>query len=387
MQYVSDVSANRKTQTVTGMNDSLSDASSEASLYFHIPFCTKKCPYCHFYVIPNQLRYHDVLKEGLRLEWEMQRPLLEGKKIVSIYFGGGTPTLFGAQAIGEVLSRIGPVDAEITVEANPEDGTFELFSALKAVGVNRISIGVQSLDDRSLLVLERTHSAQKARQAISNAHKAGIDNISIDLMYDLPDQTEASWCYTLDQLKDLPIQHMSLYNLTIEPHTSFSKRTLSLPKPDESLRFLHRAMETMQNLGFDRYEISAFAKAGRESRHNLGYWTYRPFLGFGPSAFSYWEGERFQNMANLQRYTKTLKEKQSPVSFREKLPYPQNFKERLSVGLRLKEGFFLPNEIPPETSSSLIELINNGFILQKDNHVQLTERGKLFYDTVATELI
>ncbi len=373
------------------MSDSSStgaaDSAAPISLYFHIPFCTKKCPYCHFYVIPNQPRYHDVLKEGLALEWAMQKPLIEGKKIVSIYFGGGTPTLFGAQAIGEVLSWIGPVDAEITVEANPEDGTLELFTALKAVGVNRISLGVQSLDDRSLMTLERTHSAQKARQAIFNAHNAGIENISIDLMYDLPDQTESSWCYTLDQLKDLPITHLSLYNLTIEPHTSFSKRTLTLPKPEESLRFLHKAMETMQNLGFDRYEISAFAKPGKQSRHNLGYWTYRPFLGFGPSAFSYWEGERFQNMANLQRYTKTLKEGNSPISFREKLPYPQNFKEQLSVGLRLKEGFKLPAEIPAETTEAIEKLIQTGFLDQSGDVVKLTERGKLFYDTVATELI
>lgn len=363
------------------------EPAAPISLYFHIPFCTKKCPYCHFYVIPNQLRYHDILKEGLALEWAAQKHLVEGKQIVSIYFGGGTPALFGAEAIGEVLQWIGPVDAEITVEANPEDGTLELFTSLKAVGVNRISLGVQSLDDRSLMTLERTHSASRAREAILNAKAAGIENISIDLMYDLPDQTESSWRYTLDQLKELPITHLSLYNLTIEPHTSFSKRKLNLPQPEESLRFLHQAMETMQNLSFDRYEISAFAKPGRESRHNLGYWTYRPFLGFGPSAFSYWDGERFQNIANLQRYTRMLKEGQSPVSFREKLPYPQNFKEQLSVGLRLKNGFELPDEIPDETTKTIEQLTKNGFVTRLGNRVKLTERGKLFYDTVATELI
>lgn len=321
------------------------------------------------------------------MEWERQRPLLEGKTIVSVYFGGGTPTLFGAKAIGEVLSWIGPIEAEITVEGNPEDGSPELFSALKAVGVNRISLGVQSLDDRSLLVLERTHSAKKAREAIFDAHRAGIENISIDLMYDLPDQTEGSWRYTLDQLQELPIQHLSLYNLTIEPHTSFSKRKLQLPKPEESLRFLHQAIETLGGLQFDRYEISAFARQGRQSRHNLGYWTYRPFLGLGPSAFSYWEGERFQNVANLRRFHQQLQTGQSPVDFREKLPYPQNFKERLAVGLRLKDGLLLPSELPSETEASLNRLIETGLILRTDDQVRLTERGKLFYDTVATELI
>jgi oxygen-independent coproporphyrinogen-3 oxidase len=362
-------------------------AMEPISLYFHIPFCTKKCPYCHFYVIPNRGNDHLLLKEGLRLEWERQKPLTIGKKIVSIYFGGGTPTLFGAQALGEVLSWIGPVEAEITVEGNPEDGSPELFAALKAVGVNRISLGVQSLDDRSLQVLERTHSAQKAKQSIQFACDAGLENISIDLMYDLPDQTESSWCYTLDQLKELPIQHLSLYNLTIEPHTSFSKRKLNLPKAEESLKFLYRAMETLDHLGFDRYEISAFAKPGKESRHNLGYWTFRPFLGLGPSAFSYWNGERFQNIANLQKYLKSLQAGLSPVDFRETLPYPQNFKERLAVGLRLKEGFLLPSELPNETTLALQTLIKDNFITQSHYRVQLTERGKLFYDTVASELI
>lgn len=357
------------------------------SLYFHIPFCTKKCPYCHFYVIPNQRKAHDLLKEGLRLEWERIKPQLAGKKIVSIYFGGGTPTLFGAEAIGEILARIGPVEAEITVEANPEDGSLALFSALKAVGVNRISIGVQSLDDRSLQVLERTHSALKAREAILQVHQAGIDNVSIDLMYDLPDQTESSWLYTLDQLKELPIQHLSLYNLTIEPHTAFSKRKLNLPQAKDSLRFLHQAVEALTRLEFERYEISAFAKAGRESQHNLGYWTYRPFLGLGPSAFSYWEGQRFQNIANLQRYLRLLQEDESPISFREELGYPQNFKEQLAVGLRLKKGFTLPPIIPEETKRSLTTLAEEGLLIKKENHVQLTERGKLFYDSVATELI
>jgi oxygen-independent coproporphyrinogen-3 oxidase len=353
-----------------------------ASLYFHVPFCSKKCPYCHFYVIPNQLRYHALLKEGLSLEWEQQKGLLAGKELASIYFGGGTPTLFGAENIAEVLSWTG-LAPEITVEANPEESTPELFAALKSVGVNRISLGVQSLDDRSLSALERTHSASKARAAIFAAAEAGIENISIDLMYDLPDQTEASWLYTLDQLKDLPIQHLSLYNLTIEPHTSFHKRKVTQPPPDQSLRFLHQAVETLQSLGFDRYEISAFAKPGRESRHNLGYWTYRPFLGFGPSAFSYWNGERFRNVANLNRYTRMLKEGTSPIDFRETLPYPRNLQEQLAIGLRLKEGV----EYPDILRTPLQKLQEQGLVLLSGNRAQLTERGKLFYDTVASELV
>jgi oxygen-independent coproporphyrinogen-3 oxidase len=362
--------------------------TGDVSLYFHIPFCTKKCPYCHFYVIPDQVRFHKILREGLLLEWERQKSLLAGKKIVSIYFGGGTPTLFGAEALGEVIRRCGFLeDVEITVEANPEESTRKLFSALKDAGVNRISLGVQSLDDRSLQTLERTHSATKAKDAIFAAKEAMVENVSIDLMYDLPGQTESSWSYTLDQLKDLPIKHLSLYNLTVEPHTSFHKRKVVQPNPEESLHFLHRAIETLERLGFDRYEISAFAKPGFESGHNLGYWTFRPFLGFGPSAFSYWEAERFQNIPNLQRYSKALKNHESIVSFREKLPYPQSLKEQIAVQLRLKNGLILP-EVPKETASAIDSLIEDGLLeMEEKPRVRLTERGKLFYDSVASELI
>lgn len=322
------------------------------------------------------------MKEGLALEWHMQKHLLG--EIVSVYFGGGTPSLFD---VSEVLGWIPLKNAEVTVEANPEESSPELFAKLKAAGVNRISLGVQSLDDRSLNVLERTHDAKKAKQAIFHAYEAGIENITIDLMYDLPDQTESSWNYTLDQLKDLPIQHLSLYNLTIEPHTAFSKRTLNLPKPEESLKFLYRAVETLEGLRFERYEISAFAKPGFQSQHNLGYWTYRSFLGFGPSAFSYWEGERYQNIPNLNKYLQSLEERKSPVHFRERLPYPACFNEQLAVGLRLTKGFLLPDTVPAETQLSIENLVSQGLVSQTGKHLRLTERGKLFYDTVAAEIV
>jgi len=336
-----------------------------------------------------------LLQEHLKIEWERKLPLLQGKTIVSIYFGGGTPTLFAPSGISEILKWVKQSgvsvssDCEITMEGNPEDGSKELFLGLKELGINRISLGVQSLDERSLQTLERIHSAQRARSAIQEAAQAGFQNISIDLMYDLPGQTESSWQYTLDQLADLPIQHLSLYNLTIEPHTSFHKRKVQIPDGPISLAFLTRALEKLKQIGLERYEISAFAKKGRESRHNLGYWTGRPFLGYGPSAFSYWEGERFQNIAHLQRYARLLKEGKSPVDFQEKLSDPASVKERLAIQLRLKIGVDLSQfgSLPPETGAGIEKLINLGFLTQDGNRLQLTERGMLFYDSVATELI
>lgn len=357
------------------------------SLYFHIPFCTKKCPYCHFYVIPNRPLYHQILREALYKEWEQKLPLLQNQTIASIYFGGGTPSLFASADLEAILTRIRSScfldpHCEITIEANPEDASFELFQLLQALGINRLSLGVQSLDDRSLNTLERTHSATKAREAIHLAHAAGFSNISIDLMYDLPDQTEASWQYTLDKLPNLPIRHLSLYNLTIEPHTPFFKRKLSLPAPSLSLRLLERALASIP---LPRYEISAFAHPSFESKHNLGYWTARPFLGFGPSAFSFWEGSRFRNIANLHRYARALKEDRSPVDFSETLPYPKNLREQLAIHLRVLEG--APKQIfPEELSLTLERLQQNGFLKIADK-ICLTEKGLLFYDTIAAEIV
>ncbi len=323
-----------------------------------------------------------MLKEAFLLEWEQKLPLLQGKEITSIYFGGGTPSLF--EYTGDILAKIprGP-DCEITIEANPEQ---ESFSHFIEMGINRLSLGVQSLDDSSLQTLERVHSAAKAKRAICKAAKAGFKNISIDLMYDLPGQTEKSWLYTLDQLSDLPIQHVSLYNLTIEPHTAFYKRKVKQPNSETSLRFLMAALEKFEQMGLKRYEISAFAQDGFESRHNIGYWTARPFLGFGPSAFSYWEEERFRNIANIHRYAKCVKAGEVAVDFREKLPYPSNVKELLAIHLRLKDGVRIDQfDLPKD--GSIEKLIDQKLLVQDGNRLKLTDQGMLFYDTVAMELI
>ena len=347
-------------------------------------------------MIPDKQAFKDLYAAAIAIEWERQLPLSIGKRIVSIYFGGGTPTLF-PDVIAALLSRIknGELalaeDCEITVEANPEENGNELFEKLAALGVNRLSLGVQSLDDRSLTILERGHKAKQAKEAILKAHSSGIRNISIDLMYDLPDQTEASWQYTLDQIGSLPITHLSLYNLTIEPHTTFYKRRslLSLPEPETSCRLLTLGIAALEKIGLKRYEISAFAKSGAESRHNIGYWTARPFLGFGPSAFSYWEGERFRNIANLQRYARLLKQGESPVDFRERLPYPADLKELLAVRLRLFSRLDLNDfsPLPLETKAALEKWTRVGCLAREGSLIRLTERGALFYDSIAVDLI
>ncbi len=373
--------------------------TKEISLYFHIPFCTKKCPYCHFYVVPDKQEYKDLLLHALKLEWARWSPQFNDKKIVSVYFGGGTPFLFGAKAIQTILDWI-PLSSpcEITLEANPENVTLEAMQAYKLAGINRVSMGVQSLDDSSLQILGRKHSAETAIQAILNTERSGISNISIDLMYELPHQTLTSWENTLRQVGRLPITHLSLYNLTIEPHTVFFKYRQKLqphiPQQEESLQMLDRAVASLREMGLKRYEISAFAKEGFHSIHNTGYWLARPFIGFGPSAFSYWDQKRFRNIANLNKYATLLEQGKPPIDFEEKLPMPDALLELFAIALRMVKGVHLPSflethgQLPPSFFTALHHVEQKGWLnISPDQTVTLTPQGLLFYDSVAEELI
>ena len=374
----------------------------DISLYFHIPFCTRKCDYCHFYVVPDKEPSKQDLMEGFEVEWQLRRPFLAGKRIVSIYFGGGTPSLLGPDRIKTILGWIHrdcvlDPDAEMTLEANPENVTLPLMQAYAEAGINRVSIGIQTLDNRLLQTLTRSHNAQKGIQAVCQTVDAGIRNVSIDLMYDLPGQDLSAWQNTLAQAVDLPITHLSLYNLTLEPHTVFFKKQDILRKqiPDEetSLRMYEMAVDMLEKGGLSQYEISAFARDKKMSVHNVGYWTARPFLGFGPSAYSYWNGKRFRNVCNLSKYCKALTAGDSPVDFEEELDPSAKRRELFVVQIRLREGVDLNDfqkkhgSLEKEDFRILDELKAQGLVSLSSNQIRLTRRGILFYDTVASELI
>lgn len=371
-----------------------------ASLYFHIPFCTRKCPYCHFFVLPNNANDQASLYDALALEWDCQKEKLEDKEIVSIYFGGGTPSLFidyipGILKWTQKLS-IAP-NCEITIETNPEDVTEELLDKILEAGINRISLGVQSFDDSSLQILNRTHNAKKALDSISLFHQKGVKNFSIDLMFDLPHQTLDSFLYTLSQLKRLDVPHISLYNLTIEKHTAFDRKKKQLepflPNQALSMQLLQAALEEFSEMGLQRYEISAFAKPGFASQHNLGYWSSRPYLGLGPSACSFWEHKRWKNIAHLRKYRKALMESTSPAEYVEELPLDAQFAEHLilhlrrEVGADLRELEELFGNIPLDLRSDIDNLIHQGHLIEKEQHLKLSEKGLLFYDSIAEDLI
>lgn len=376
--------------------------SSEISLYFHIPFCTRKCHYCHFYVVPDKESDKDELLKGFLLELKQYQLLLKEKKVLSLYFGGGTPSLFGPARLSFLLAEVKKItsvskDAEITLEANPENVTSSLIESYVEAGINRVSLGIQTLDAELLKLIGRTHNPQTAKKAVNHIFEAGIKNISIDLMYDLPKQTLEHWRNTLDQIQELPISHLSLYNLTIEPHTVFFKNQESLrpffPNEETSLAMYEMAIQKLERFGLRQYEISAFAKPGFESLHNSGYWTGRPFLGFGPSAFSYWEEKRWRNVSHLKKYCHCLYEGKSPIDFEEKLNPDAHSRELFVIHLRLLQGVclktftLLHGPLDRLILATIDRLVEERYLTNFHGTVSLTRKGILFYDSIAVDLI
>ncbi len=260
------------------------------ALYIHLPWCVKKCPYCDFNShglkddLPEQ-RYIDALLTDL----ETELPLVWGRQVVSLFLGGGTPSLFSAEAIDQLLAGVRarlPLrgDAEITMEANPGTVEQERFSAYRKSGINRLSIGIQSFNDAHLASLGRIHDSEQAKKAIATAQNAGFDRINLDLMYGLPKQSIKQ---ALDDLKtaiDFAPEHISHYQLTIEPDTVFAKQPPMLPSDDDRWDMQQQCQQRLTNAGYQQYEVSAYARNKKYSRHNMNYWTFGDYLGIGAGA-------------------------------------------------------------------------------------------------------
>lgn len=382
------------------------NGNGSVSVYVHIPFCKRKCPYCHFYTAPDAENAKDVLLDALLREWQQwSKRIAKQDRLASLYFGGGTPSLMGPARVARLISEIPSAfaniadDIEITLEANPEEASLSLMQEYAQAGVNRISFGVQAFDDAMLCTLQRRHSAAKAVDAVHVTRDAGIDNISIDLMYDLPGQTLKQWKASLDTACTLPVTHLSLYNLTIEPKTAFWRKRQQLesqrPPSETSLAMYEMAMEILPKAGFQQYEISAFARQGSTSRHNTGYWTARPFIGLGPSAYSFWEGLRFHNVAHLKKYCTAISQQQSTIDVTDELDANARRRELLVIALRLLDGvnietFQQCHGALDHATVSTLHALQKAELLANDSDAnvwKLTHRGILLYDTIAAELI
>ncbi len=277
----------------------ITNKNKKVGIYIHIPFCAHKCPYCDFYSKKPAHMEMDSYKQAL-----IERIELLGKKYSygfeadTVYFGGGTPSLMGGDALCEILGAVKTAfkvedGAEVTVEANPESVSGEFFRCVKAGGFNRLSMGLQSANEDELRLLGRAHSCEDVARAVGMARQAGIENITLDLMLGLPGQTESKLSDSIDFCADLKVPHLSSYILKVEENTVFGRKNLQLPEDDSVSDLYLFAALRLKELGYKHYEISNFAREGFESRHNLKYWHCEEYLGIGPGAHSFLEGKRF----------------------------------------------------------------------------------------------
>ena len=315
-------------------------------IYIHVPFCRSKCQYCDFYSITNKdTKMHDGYLDAICAHIKEAGPLAPNYRVDTIYFGGGTPSFYGADGIATILSTIRrnfdvDVNAEITLECNPDSVTDRMLGRLKAEGVNRISLGIQTDDDELLKKLGRPHTYAQAVSAFHRIRKAGYRNISVDLMYGLPGQTLRDWQNTLENVLTLNPEHISCYGLKLEPGTPmYEYRDYSkLPDDDAQADMYMAACEILRGRGFKQYEISNFCRKGLSSRHNMKYWTGGEYLGFGPSASSDFAGKRFTLVRDLQTYIQGIRDGGEVMEDVQEIPLRERAGEYLMLRLRTSGG-------------------------------------------------
>ena len=369
-------------------------------LYLHVPFCRQACHYCDFH-FTTSLRDKGKLVRAMIGELKMQKGYLPSDELHTLYFGGGTPSLLSEKELATLMGGIKKQyhlkpDAEITLEANPDDLSDATVIMLANQGVNRLSIGIQSFHDPHLQFMNRIHTAQEAEDSVRRAQDAGITNLSVDLIYAIPAGNDDILLSDIEKTLALGIEHISAYCLTVEPKTAFGNWTRTgkmAPIEDEfAARQFEVLIGKLQERGFEQYEISNFAKNRKYSRHNSAYWQRRPYLGIGPSAHSYNGTSRQYNVSNNAKYLEGIKKKVLPIT-REILTPEDQVNEYLLTGLRTKWGCRLEllqelsgDRFLMQTGEEIFLLNEVGWLHSRDGLLLLTEKGKLFADQVASRL-
>ncbi|MCA0446185.1 MAG: radical SAM family heme chaperone HemW [Bacteroidetes bacterium] len=384
------------------MADLLSKPGGRYGAYFHIPFCDTKCVYCDFYSLTNHdqaVRFYAALKNeiSLRLKSDpVESPLS------SIFFGGGTPSLAKPVDLGDCIRILGDQvqissEAEITLEANPGTLTPEKLDSLLNQGFNRISMGVQSFSESDLKFLSRIHSADTAKKAVNDAASAGFTNISIDLIFGLPGQTAEAWTENLQQAILLPISHISCYNLIVEEKTPLfnwvNSGKVQVPDDDHNSELYDITIRFLRENGFNQYEVSNFCKPGRASVHNSTYWSWDPWLAFGPSAHGFNGQSRYKNFRNLGKYIDNIEKGNLPEEDRESLDQKTIINEKLMLGVRTTEGVTITSiwtHLKPDEANNLRKKLDRfekkGYLNWSDSFLKATPEGLRFGDFLAEEL-
>lgn len=367
-----------------------------AGLYIHIPFCRKACHFCNFH-FSTSLKQKDRMLQALLKEIDIRKDELGRKEVNSIYLGGGTPSVLNKQELKQLFSKLEEhfqwtAEAEITLEANPDDLTEKFLNDLQASPVNRLSIGLQSLNESQLKWMNRSHTAEQSIQVIEKVKAFDFQNLTVDWIYGYPGLSEDQLLQQLNWMKEHSIPHFSAYALTIEPNTVLAHRlkTGKEPEWDDNLSARHfdLVMDWASENGYEHYEISNFALPAHRAKHNSSYWNNEPYLGLGPSAHSYDGKVRRWNVANNAAYMKALED--DKINFEQELLRPKDhYNEWVMTQLRLKEGISLATlqERFPQFQSHFKKALGKSgiqpLITNKENHIRLKTEGKHFADRVA----
>lgn len=363
------------------------------SIYIHFPFCVSKCTYCSFNSYAGLGHLYEAYVEGLCREMALVRESEGRLQVATVYLGGGTPTLLSVDLLAGILQTCREVfllrdGVEISIEANPGTVDADYLSALKGLGVSRLSLGAQSFCDEMLTLLGRVHTAGETRETYRLARRAGIENINLDLIYSLPTQTLAQWQADLLEAITLRPEHLSLYCLSIEegtPVTSMiSAGRLPCPDPDLAAAMYSWAEESLYRAGYEHYEISNWARTGYECQHNITYWRNRPYLGFGAGAHSFYDNSRHHTVLSPEEYIGLMLTGHSPVAGREEIDGSLEMSETMIMGLRLCQGISF-REFEERFHCSLVaaygdqisELVGQGLLDVNGRGVRLTGRGRL----------
>lgn len=371
-------------------------------IYVHVPFCRSKCEYCDFYSLPGARnkdlmeRYLDATIAHIR-ESALAAPKYE---VDTVYFGGGTPSFFGARGLSRLFAEIDrrfdvSRDAEVTFEANPDSVALPMLMSLRRAGFNRISIGVQTDVDEQLKALGRPHNYKQAQQAVSLARRAGFDNVSVDLMFGLPNQSREQWMQTLRNVIDLKADHISCYGLKVEPGTKLYEyqSCANLPDDDAQADMYFYAVETLESFGYKQYEISNFAKDGYICRHNMKYWVGDEYLGFGPAAASDFAGKRFTIESDLEKYIDGVLNKGVILSECEPVPLRERAGEYLMLRLRtvdgVEEGEYTKSFLLPfaPIEKALKEFQKQDFTVFENGRWRLTPKGFMVSNSILVRLL
>jgi len=373
------------------------DNKKSLGLYIHIPFCKSKCNYCDFCSVGGadealKVRYINSLRRQIS-EWADK---CRGYEVDTVYIGGGTPTFLAPETLASLIELCADkyslaASPEISCECNPATTTAEGLRTLRVGGINRLSIGLQSANNNELRALGRVHSYRDFAKTFEGARRAGFDNISADLMYGIPDQTLESFENTLDELISLSPEHISAYCLKVEENTPFGRLgdALVLPDEDTATEMYLMATRRLASSGYEKYEISNFAKAGRESRHNMRYWLGCDYLGFGSAAHSYFGGERFSYAPNIVSYSRGVFD----ITDREKIGVDEKMTEYVMLRLRLSVGISL-SDFEKRFGKGLFEAYptlgsyeNSGHIVIKDGGCHFTDEGFLVSNYILSDIL